>query len=380
MAALSSVASIKRCFRGLKDPRVVGRSRHLLIDIVVMAICGVIGNCDDWPDIEVFAKNRLTWFKRFLRLPAGVPSHDTFARLFAQLDPRAFRRCCLEWLRLASDLVGAGHIAIDGKSLCGSATSKLGPLHLVSAWATQAGLTLGEVAVDGKSNEITAIPKLLALLDLHGALVTIDAIGCQKTIAQQIVSAGGDYVLTVKGNQPRLLDDIQTTLAQALDGDVPRHQVATIATRDDGHGRQEQRTYTVVTCLDHIRDRAAWPGLTTVGMCSRERTIQGQVSMETLYFIGSRRMGARKYAEALRNHWRIENNLHWQLDVSFGEDASQIHHPNAAENFAVLRKVALGLLKQHSAKMSIARKRKAAALNPDFLAETLTGAAKAQKV
>jgi predicted transposase YbfD/YdcC len=380
MAATTSVGSIKKYFRGLKDPRVVRRSTHLLIDIIVMAICGVIGNCDDWPDIELFAKNRESWFRRFLRLPDGIPSHDTFERVFAALNPRDFTRCCVAWLRVVSGLVGAGHIAIDGKTLCGSATAKMRPLHLVSAWATQANLTLGEVAVDGKSNEITAIPMLLELLDLQGALVTIDAIGCQTAIAEKIVTRGGDYLLAVKGNQERLLADIQTTVGKALDGDLPKHQVATITTQDQGHGRKEERTYTVITNLEAIRDRAAWKALKTVGMCYRERTVNGKQTVETHYFIGSRRMGARKHATALRNHWRIENNLHWQLDVSFDEDASRIQDRNAAENFALLRKLALGLLKQNSAKLSIARKRKAAALNPAFLAESLKGAEKVEKV
>src|SRR4029453_7109026 len=201
-------------FRTLPDPRVVGRTQHRLLDILVMAICGVIGNCDDWPDIALFARQRERGFRRFLPMPGGVPSHDTFERVFAALDPRAFERCCLAWLREVANLMGVDHIAIDGKTLCGSAGTKLGPLHLVSAWATQLHLTLGQVAVDGKSNEITAIPQLLELLDLNGALVTIDAIGCQKAIAQQIVAGGGDYVLVVKGNQGQLLEDIQETVTQ----------------------------------------------------------------------------------------------------------------------------------------------------------------------
>jgi predicted transposase YbfD/YdcC len=380
MAAITSVAAVKKHFRRLKDPRVVGRSRHLLIDIVMIAICGVIGNCDDWPDIELFAKNRLAWFNRFLALPEGVPSHDTLERVFARLNPHVFMQCCVEWLRAAADLLGVSHIAIDGKSLCGSASAKLGPLHLVSAWATQAKLTLGEVAVDGKSNEITAIPKLLELLDLHGALVTIDAMGCQKAIAEKIVAGGGDYLFAVKGNQGQLLEDIQTTMNQALDGDLPSRQVATITVGSHGHGRQEQRTCTVVTNLENIRNRAAWPGLKTVILCSRERIINGQQTLEAHYFISSRRMAARRFAEALRGHWGIENGLHWHLDVSFAEDASRIQDRNAAENFAFMRKLALCLLKQHPAKMSVARKRKAAALDPAFLAATMMGAAKAAKV
>lgn len=380
MAAITHAGSIKRYFRKLKDPRVVGRTDHLLIDIIVMAICAVIGNCDDWEDIELFAKKRQAWFQRFLKLPKGIPSHDTFRRVFAQLDPRAFAACCVAWLHAAADLVGVGHIAIDGKTLCGSASSTLGPLHLVSAWATEANLTLGEVAVDGKSNEITALPKLLELLDLQGALVTIDAMGCQKAIAEKIVAAGGDYVLAVKGNQEHLLEDIQATVAQALEGNLPKHTVATYTTTETGHGREEQRIYTVIRSLDGIRDREAWAGLTTVGMCCRERTVKGKTTMESHYFIGSRRMGARRYAAALRQHWYIENCLHWQLDISFSEDASRIQDRNAAENFALLRKMALGLLKQKPAKLSIARKRKAAALDHAFLAEIVTGAAKLVKV
>ena len=380
MAALNSVAAVKKYFRPLKDPRVVGRSRHRLIDIVVIAICGVIANCDDWSDIEVFAKKRRAWFQRFLALPEGIPAHDTFERVFARLEPRVFTQCCVAWLRAVAEVLGVGHIAIDGKTLRGSASSKLGPLHLVSAWATQAKLTLGEVAVDGKSNEITAIPKLLELLDLRGALVTIDAIGCQKGIAEQIVAGGGDYLLAVKGNQERLLEDIQTTMNHALDGDLPSPQVATVAQPSTGHGRQERRTCTVVTNLDNIRDRAAWPGLKAVVLCCRERTVNGATTLEAHYFISSKRLAARKFIETTRGHWGIENGLHWHLDVSFDEDASRIQQRHAAENFAFMRKLALCLLKQHPAKMSIARKRKTAALDPDFLAATLMGAAKLEEV
>src|SRR6266571_6944879 len=197
MVATTTVGSIKKYFRRLKDPRVVGRSRHRLVDIIVLAICGVIADCDDWREIVLFARERLAWFKRFLQLPNGVPSHDTFERVFACLDPRGFQSSCLAWLRAVADLLGMGHIAIDGKTLCGSAGSKWGPLHLVSAWATEANLTLGQVAVDGKSNEITTIPQLLELLDLHGALVSIDAMGCQKEIVAKIVERGGHYALIV---------------------------------------------------------------------------------------------------------------------------------------------------------------------------------------
>jgi predicted transposase YbfD/YdcC len=376
MAATMGLGSVKKHFRPLRDPRVVGRTRHRLIDLIVLAICGVIANCDDWPDIALFARKREAWFRRFLALPAGVPAHDTFERLFAALDARAFERCCVAWLRDVARLVGVGHIAIDGKTLRGSAAAGLKPLHLVSAWATQAQVSLGQVAVDGKSNEITAIPPLLELLDLHGALVTIDAIGCQKAIAQKVVAGGGDYVLVVKANQERLLADIQETVRRALDGDLPAATVRQWTTTEQGHGRVEKRSCVVITDLAGIRDRKHWAHLTAVGMCCHERTAGGATTTEVRYFIGSRRMGARRYGQALRGHWGIENQLHWQLDVSFREDASRVENLHGAANLALMRKLALGLLKQHPRKDSLARKRKTAALDADFLAEVLAGADK----
>jgi predicted transposase YbfD/YdcC len=380
MVATTRVGSIKKHFRSLPDPRVVGRTRHLLIDIVVIAICGVIADCDDWSDIVQFAQKREAWFRRFLKLPGGIPAHDTLERVFAALDSRAFERCCLAWFRAAADLLGIGHIAIDGKTMRGSASAKRGPLHVVSAWATQANLTLGQLAVDKKSNEITAIPELLELLDLHGALVTIDAMGCQKEIAKKIVDRGGDYLLAVKGNQEHLLEDIQATVEKALNGELDKGVVAEYTRREDGHGRHEERSSVVVHDVEGLRDREVWSKASTVGMCCCERTVAGKVSTEVHYFIGSRRMGARKHAQALRNHWKIENNLHWQLDVSFGEDNSRIQDRRGAENFGLLRKLALSLLKRNPAKKSIARKRKAAALDTDFLEEILAGVHNTEKV
>jgi predicted transposase YbfD/YdcC len=378
--AAPPVGSIQKYFRRLKDPRVVGRSRHLLVDIGVLAICGIIADCDDWHEIVLFAQKRLHWFKRFLKLPNGVPSHDTFEQVFSKLEPRAFQCCCLLWLHAVADVLGLGHSAIDGKTLGGSAGSKGGPLHLVSAWATQANLTLGQVAVEGKSNEITAIPALLELLDLKDALVSIDAMGCQKEIAKKIVAGGGDYVLAVKGNQEHLVEDVQATLEQALNGELPAQLVLQHSTTEQGHGRQENRSYVVVHQVHGIRDRQAWPKLKTVGMCCSERTIQGQTTTQVRYFIGSRTMGVRRYAQVLRGHWRMENNLHWQLDIRLGEDGSRIQERHGAANVALLRKIALSLLKQNPAKDSIARKRKAAALDLDFLAEIMAGAAKLQKI
>jgi predicted transposase YbfD/YdcC len=376
MAAAPSVASIKTHFRRLIDPRVKGRTKHLLIDIVVLALCGVIANCDDWPDIALFAQQRESWFRRFLRLPGGIPSHDTLERVFAALDPRALEACCVAWLRAVAGLAGVEHIAIDGKSLRGSAHGKLGALHVVSAWATKAHVSLGQVAVDGKGNEITAIPKLLDLLDLDGALVTIDAIGCQKSIAKKIIDRGGDYVLVAKANQERLLADIQATVERALEGELAPARVRQCLTRERGHGREEERHCIVIEDVRGIRDRSLWPELRVVGMCRRERTIDGQTTTEVCYFIGSRRMAARRYLAALRDHWGIENNLHWQLDVSFHEDASRVENRHGAANLSLFRKLALSLLKQNPRQESIARKRKAAAVDPGYLAEILTGPTK----
>jgi predicted transposase YbfD/YdcC len=379
MLTVTRISSIKKHFAGLKDPRVRNRSRHFLVDIIVIALCGVIANCDTWAEIVDFAHTHETWLKQFLKLPNGIPSQDTFERVFAKLDPATFSSCCVKWLQCASDLLGMGHIALDGKTLRGSGSESFGPLHLVSAWATEAKLTLGEVAVDGKSNEITAIPKLLKLLDLKGALVTIDAIGCQKDIVKQIVDQRGNYLIAVKGNQEHLLEDIQATMTKALDGELAKGDTTTITSSEEKHGRKETRTYTTITNLASIRDRKLWSGLSTVCMCRRECTVNGKTTEEVRYFIASGRMGARKLAQATRAHWSIENNKHWQLDVSFREDESKLKERNRARNFASMRRMALDVLKRNPTKKSIRAKRKLAAQDTEFLTEILTGAAKSEK-
>jgi len=381
MASLSKVA-IRMHFTSLKDPRVRGRTQHRLIDLIVIAICGVIADCDNWREIELFAQQRAAWFKRFLSLRNGIPSHDTLERVFDRIDPRAFALCFVRWVQALSECLPVSHIAIDGKTARRSfdETSGLGPLHLVSAWATQQHVSLGQVAVDGKSNEITAIPQLLQLLDLKGALVTLDAMGCQKDIAERIVAGGGDYVLTVKDNQQRLRQDIQTTIEQALDGRLPPASVSQHETRDRGHGREEIRSYVVVSCLEHIRDRALWSKLHVVGMCYHERTMKGKTSTETRYFIGSRPMSARRYGQTLRNHWSIENSLHWQLDVTFGEDNNRVQKRHGAANLAQMRRSALSLLKQDCSNLSLKGKRKKASLNTEFLAEILRGRQETEKL
>lgn len=365
--------SIPKYFAKLKDPRRRHRRLHHLQDIIVIALCAVIAGAQDWQEIETFGRKRRDWLRRFLELPNGVPSHDTFERVFNRLKPQAFQACFRQWVQAVSAALRIRHVAIDGKTLRGSGSAKLGPLHLVSAWATAQHLSLGQVAVDAKSNEITAIPALLELLDLKGALVTIDAMGCQKAIAGKIVDQGGDYALTVKDNQEHLLEDIQHRFEQALDTDFAGLEHDTYEKRDRGHGRDELRRYTVLHTTEGIRHHEEWAGLTTIGMCYSERTVKGETTTEVRYFIGSRKASAKYYGTGLRHHWGIENNLHWQLDVNFGEDRNRVTKRNAAENLALLRRLTLTLLQAHPAKLSIAKKRFAAALDPDFLEEILRG-------
>jgi predicted transposase YbfD/YdcC len=365
--------SISKHFSKLKDPRRAHRRLHLLQDIVVLALCAVIAGAQDWQEIETFGRKRRQWLKRFLKLPNGIPSHDTFERVFNRLKPQAFQACFRRWVQAVQEVLTIKHVAIDGKTLRGSGSAKLGPLHLVSAWATAQRLSLGQVAVDTKSNEITAIPALLDLLDVHGAIVTIDAMGCQKAIARKIIDQGGDYILTVKENQEHLLADIQQTFMQACEMDFAGLEHDTYETRERGHGREEYRCYSVLYNTAGLRHADAWAGLTTIGMCYSERTVHGISSEELRYFIGSKKASAKVYGKALRNHWGIENSLHWQLDVSFDEDHNRVGKRNAAENLALLRRLTLSLLQAHPAKLSIAKKRFAAALDPEFLAEILRG-------
>jgi predicted transposase YbfD/YdcC len=361
--------ALKRHFRKLRDPRREHGQLHRLLDIVVIAICGVLCNCNTWPEILTWARCRRCWLQRFLTLENGLPSHDTFERVFDRIDPAAFQGCFRAWISAACDALRIAHVAIDGKTLRHSGGGPLGPLHVVSAWATANHLALGEVAVAEKSNEITAIPRLLDLLDVSGALVTIDAMGCQKEIARKIRERGGDYVLTVKDNQPNLLADIQACLEEALEANDAR--LDHWQTDEKGHGRHEHRCYSVLHDPEGLRGQADWQDLHVIGLCVSERTVHGKTSTEVRYFIGSRRASAKVYGKVLRGHWAVENGLHWQMDINFAEDASRIRHRSAAENFAVLRRIALSLLRQHPAKMSIACKRVAAAADTNFLEEIL---------
>jgi predicted transposase YbfD/YdcC len=373
--------TIQHHFRKLKDPRINRRKLHLLLDIIVVALCAVLCGAKDWQQIETFAKQRHEWLRRFLKLPNGIPSHDTFERVFDRIDPQAFHRCFQDWVAAIAENLKIKHIAIDGKTLRGSGSSKLGALHLVSAWATEHHLCLGQVATAEKSNEITAIPELLELLELHGAIVTIDAMGCQKAIASKVLERGGHYVLIAKDNQPTLREEIETKIRETLAGDLDGVQHDQHSTEDRGHGRVERRHCTILTDLEGMSCQKEWEGMSVIGMYVRERQVgTASPTLEISYFIGDKKMNAKSYLKVLRDHWGVENNLHWQLDITFAEDDNQVSKRSSAENLTLLRKLALIMLKRHPSKQSLACKQWNAALNTEFLEEVLIANAKAAKI
>jgi predicted transposase YbfD/YdcC len=367
---MSASLPLVRHFRKLKDPRVLGRTTHSLETILVIAICAVIAGAADFQQVAVFADKRRDWLGRFLDLSNGPPSHDTFERVFARLDSVAFQGCFARWMTAWYKKLTGKQLAIDGKAVCGSASPSKGirALHLVNVWAVQANLCLGLVACDEHSNEIPAIPRLLELLDLEGALVSLDAGGCQKEIAKQVIDKKGDYLMVVKKNQGTLYEEIEAYFKSKFAGDFKDPGMSCYRKKEEGHGREEMRMVVVSEDLEGIGERENWPKLTVIGMCYSQRQERGKdFSDEIRYFIGSKKAKARYYAKGLRNHWRVENNLHWRLDVTFGEDASRVQQRDAAANLSVVRRLALNLLTQEESEMSIAKKRFAAALDPDYL-------------
>jgi len=334
-------------FAALVDPRAERTQRHKLLDVIAVALCATLAGADDWVAVERFGNAKIDWLRRFLELPNGIPAHDTFGRIFARLDPEQFEACFRSWVSAIGARLQLRLVPIDGKTVRGSRDAAAGhkALHLVSAWASEARLTLGLVAVDDKSNEITAIPKLLELLDLEGALVSLDAMGCQKDIAAQVRQQKADYLLAVKENQGRLYQDIETLFLDFLEqeqADCP-HSFAESCAR--AHGRDEWRGVYVFEQLDSLRDRELWRDLTRVIVVLRERKIGDQVSNEAHYYISSRQADAQLFLQAVREHWGIENGCHWVLDVCFGEDACRSRKGHAAENLAYIRRMALSMLR-----------------------------------
>lgn len=365
-------------FAALEDPRVERTRKHVLVDIVVIGVLTVLSGGEGWEDMRDFGVLREAWLRQFLTLPNGVPSADTFRRVYSALEPEGFRRCFMQWLEAlaASADLARRTVAIDGKTLRGSFDAAAGqsPLHLVHAWSVEQGLLLGQLATDAKSNEITAIPELLKTLDIKDSVVTIDAMGCQKEIAHAIVNAGADYVLALKGNQEvfhrevvELFDDVTRNGARAaVTSDF--HE-----TTDGDHGRIEVRRVWAVNDVSWFAERDRWTRLASLALVESERTLAGKTTLERRYYISSlRNVSAARLGTTIRSHWAVENSLHWCLDVAFGEDASRVRRDHGPENLAMLRRIALQLLKRDThSKRGLAAKTRRAAMDPNYLLSVL---------
>ena len=361
-------------FTHLTDPRIDRTLDHKLIDIVVIAICAVICGVDGWVGMETYGKAKYKWLKQFLELPSGIPSHDTFSRVFARLDPEEFQSCFLNWVKSISQLIPGEVISIDGKTLRHSydRDSKKKAIHLVSAWANAQKLVLGQRKVDEKSNEITAIPELIKVLELSGCLVTIDAMGTQKNIAQLIINKGADYCLALKGNQGNIHEDVSQLFNYARSSQWQNIDHSFFQTVEKGHGRIEIRRYWTMSNGEFLVDGDKWAGLESIGMVESQRTVLGETTTETRYYLNSFPSNAEVFAHAVRSHWGIENSLHSVLCIRFREDDCRIRKDNSPENLALLRHLALNLLSQEkTAMIGIKNKRLKAAWDEQYLARVL---------
>ena len=354
-------------FTTISDPRQPWKTEHKLHEIIIMTICGVISNLDHWEDIVDFCRAKEEWFKERLGLilENGIASHDTFQRIFQMIDPKEMEKSFITWVKSIADMTNGEIVSIDGKTLRRSKNGEINPIHMVSAWANQNQLVLGQLKTDAKSNEITAIPTLLELLDLKGCIVTIDAMGCQKEIAKKVIEKEADYVFGLKSNQANLHDDVSFYFENEIVSN-------TKTTLDKGHGRIERRVYTLETKIDWLFQKPEWAGLQAIGMVKSTVEENAKKTVETRYFITSL-TDIDAFARAVRGHWGIENSLHYCLDVTFREDDNRTRKDNSAENFAVVRQIALNVLKgfQTPQKMSIARKRRKCQYDSDFMADVL---------
>lgn len=377
MASLTrlSPVSIKKFFRVLPDPR-RRRTRvtHPLLNLIVMGLCAVIAGADTWEEIARFAQDRRRWFSKFLNLSRGVPSADTFGRVLSALDPVAFQRCLLAWMQALHEVTRGQIIAIDGKVAREAMARSVdkGPLCLVSAWATTNHVVLGQVAAPPGSNELGALPKLLELLELHGAIVTLDALGCQKEIVAQIVNQGGDYVISVKGNQEKLEAAVHAAFEEAL---TQESRTRTVQRCETKHGREERRLYTVIEVPSTFPELEKWKGLQSLLMAAREYVgNDGERHVGVRYYISSLPAQVKRLAEAVRQHWSIENGMGWVLDMSFHEDRNRARADNAQANLGILRRMALGLLKNTDGLQgSMNCRRKQAGWNAETLTKVLFG-------
>jgi predicted transposase YbfD/YdcC len=371
--------NLLRFFDDLPDPRSSVNRLHRLGDVIVIAICAVLANADGPTAMAQWAKLNAAWLRRHLALPNGIPGKDTFRRVLGLLPPAAFQQCFQQWLQTLQtpadeDSENQKHIAIDGKTLRRSHDRQhgLGPMHIVGAWASDFGITLGQAATEEKSNEITAIPQLLERIDVEDAIVTIDAAGCQKPIAAQIVQGKGDYVLALKSNQKKLFQDVEFLMLGPLQDDAGG-SVSRYVEVEQGHGRLEARTYYQRTAPSYLHGRSEWKGLKTVGAAVRVYEENGIEKRDVRYYISSLRRNGPQFARAVRRHWGIENSLHWSLDMTYREDESRVRNRTFADNLSWLRRLTLGLIKQHPGKQSNIMKRRMAGWSLDFLMQLLTG-------
>ena len=374
---LVNVESIGSYFESLSDPRHFRNRKHLLVDVVVISVCGIVCGCDGPTAIHRWACNRQDWLKQFLPLPNGIPSRDCIRRLLIALKPEAFQKCFQDWIAdaMCNDDSGPDRlIAIDGKTCRGShdAAQELGPLHIVSAWASEEGIALGQVATEEKSNEITAIPLLLEQLDLTGSLITIDAMGCQKEIARDIVDGGGDFVISVKDNQPTLKEAIEAYFEKHLESDLTELQYRCHETSEAAHGRIDERSYYLTRIPPDFPLKEQWPWIKAIGYSLRmTQHADGSQTDETRYYVLSRYLSGKRFGEAVRGHWGIES-MHWVLDVTFREDDSRTRERTLGNNLSWLRRFAVTLLKRHPLKDSLRGKMFRCMMNTEFLTEVLT--------
>lgn len=369
-------ASLWSHFSALEDPRIRRCRKHSLQDILVISICGFICGVDNWVDMELFGKCKEKWFRTFLALPNGIPSHDTFGRVFAALEPEAFSRRFTEWMQAVAQATEGKLVAIDGKAVRRSfdKASEKAAIHMVSAWVAENRLVLGQVKTEEKSNEITAIPRLLEMLSLDGSTVTLDAMGCQREIVKAIAEKKADYVISLKGNQETLHREVEALFATAAAEGFAHLPHKYTETFDEAHGRVEMRRCWVTSKVEGYARREEWQGLKSFAMVESERTENNETKTEVRYFISSLPGNdAEAMLRAIRTHWAVENDLHWSLDVAFREDESRVRKGNAQQNMALMRRLALSLLKQDSkTKAGIAGRRKKAGWSHDYLLDLIT--------
>jgi predicted transposase YbfD/YdcC len=377
--SLSKSFHIVEHFSHLPDPRLMRTRRHNLVDILAISLCATICGAESFSAMADYGRSKEAWLRTFLELPGGIPSHDTFARVFARLDPQALSRCFVDWVQTIQEKTKDEIVSLDGKRLRRSLNKATGSagIHMVSAWSWHNRLVLGQVKTDDHSNEIAAIPDLLALLDVNGCVVTIDAIGTQKPIAQQIVKQGADYVLALKRNQPELYDDTQSYLDNWIErkfrdetDQIVEHSF--YQTSNGEHGRIEARRYWAMPVPEWIDRKHEWAGLRSIAVVEAERTIDQKKSVHRRYYITSLPPQAKRIGHAIRNHWGIENRLHWVLDMSFREDECRVRVSNAPQNFAAIRHIALNLLRSEKRqKRSVKRKQLLAGWRNDYLEQIL---------